>query len=75
MYPFVQFEESHKGRKPTLFISDKDYCEIIYFVQESDMASLYFRSLFGLFIYLFKIYCSLSVKTYLMASELRKVLL
>ena len=39
IFPFVPFEETHKGKKNTLFLSNEDYCDI-YFTEETKMAAI-----------------------------------
>ena len=40
IYPFVPLHEKQKGKKSTLFISNNEYCDIIHFVEETNMARL-----------------------------------
>ena len=40
VYPFVPFNEEHKGKKNIFFITNEEYCEIIYFVEETKMAAI-----------------------------------
>ena len=38
-FPFVPFQETHKGKKNTLILSNEDYCDIIYFTEETKMGA------------------------------------
>ena len=42
IYPFVQFEEAKiKNKKQEyLFLSNENYCDILYFLEETKMAAL-----------------------------------
>ena len=41
IYPFVQFEEGNKNKKlGHLFLMSENYCDILYFVEETKMAAL-----------------------------------
>ena len=40
VYPFVQFEEIKISKKQYLFLANEEYCEIIYFIEETKMGAL-----------------------------------
>ena len=38
--PFVNFVENENGKRKTMFISNEEYCEVIYFVEETKMSMI-----------------------------------
>ena len=39
-FPFVNFVENQNGKRKTMFISNEDYCEVIYFLEETKMSMI-----------------------------------
>ena len=40
VHPFVNFVKNQNGKRKTMFISNEDYCEVIYFLEETKMSMI-----------------------------------
>ena len=40
VYPFVNFIKNSKGKGKTVFLSNEDYCDVLYFIEETKMSTI-----------------------------------
>ena len=40
VYPLVQFDTEHKSKKNQLFLSNEEYCSILYDAEHTEMSAL-----------------------------------
>ena len=41
VYPFVNFQVEHRGKKELYSLKNKDYCDILHFIENNGMAHIY----------------------------------